>query len=770
MEDRERLGTETFSEREIEILRLLAEGLSNRAIAERLFLASETVKWYNKQIYTKLGVNSRTQAVAQAAGLGLLASAPTAPGGAETIVRHNLPAPLTSFVGRRQELDEIEARLRSARLLTLTGPGGSGKTRLALQTGRRMLGGFKDGVWFVDLAPLHDPAAVADAVRAALRIGELGDKPALAELLRFLATRQLLLILDNFEHLLPAAPFTSQLLAGAPRLKILATSRERLRLSGEHEYPVQPLRLPAFDAMPEIEGWLESDAIRLFVARAQAATPGFELTAESAPHVAQICARLDGLPLALELAAPRLKLFTPEDLSRQFDDLLGALAPGPRDAPERQRTLRATLDWSYACLDASERALFQRLAVFRGGATLPAVEQVCAADLSEPVATLAALVDKSLVKQTQPAGGETFFTMLETIHAYAGERLAETGAAEQTRQRHAAFYACLAERSKVEIRGPRQDVWFERLRLEMDNFRAALDWSLSGPDPEPGLRIVAGLHDFWFYVAYPSEGLHWARQAIARGEQADPALLAGVYHTAGMAAFALRDFASGRSALQQAVQRFQQVGKARQAAWSMAFLAALAIGVPEETPAAVTLAESALAILQQHDDLSGQAQALNILGELTRLDGDDERALACYSDCLTLSRQTGENLRIAMLHANLGVIANRQGQPVRAIRLIQEALQVAHQQAHDAGMAIYLAELAGPLVATGELAQAARLLGASDQILETLGTRHQPGDLQDVEAYRQAVRAALGDVAYDRLYAQGRRWSQPEAYQQALGV
>src|SRR5690606_1126475 len=454
---------EPLSEREQEILVLMAEGLSNREIAQSLVLSVGTVKWYAKQLYSKLGVSNRTSAAARGRELGLIGDGDA--GGsrpadrAPVQVAHNLPAQVTSFVGREQEIAEVLERIARYRLITLVGPGGVGKTRLALQVASRLVERFADGVFFVNLAPLSAPERVPETIAAVLDLQEIPGRPIDEMLRASLRDRQLLLILDNLEHLLDAAPQVTDLLEAAPSLRILVTSRAVLHLYGEHVYEVPPLSLPALD--PAAGGEPMSEAVRLFVQRATAAGAELDLTEETLRQIAAICIRLDGLPLAIELAAARTRLFSPEKLFEQLAVSFDTLRGGPRDRHERHQTLRATIDWSYDLLDAEEQRLFARLSVFKGGRTIEAVEEVCMPDLRlDVVDGLQSLLDKSLLRQVEGPEHEPHFRMLETIYEYASDKLDELGETEMMRRRHAEYFLALAERGEpMTIAGRHQLYW-----------------------------------------------------------------------------------------------------------------------------------------------------------------------------------------------------------------------------------------------------------------------------------------------------------------------
>jgi predicted ATPase/DNA-binding CsgD family transcriptional regulator len=469
---------ESFTARELEILRLMALGLSNREIADKLVVAHETVRWYTKQIYSKLDAHGRVLALIRARELGLLDHVPSASSGDAALrsaapSKHNLPTPATHFVGRRRETAEVKRLLQTSRLLTLTGAGGTGKTRLALRVVSELLDEFADGVYFVDLAPLSDHTLVAKAVAVAIGVMGSPQEPLPDTLKRALAERELLLLLDNFEQVIEAAPFVSELLAAAPRLKVLVTSREVLRLSGEQGYPVPPLSLPSRNGL-SIQQIIESEAVALFVQRVQMMLPQFEIDHNSAPAVAQICTRLDGLPLAIELAAARSKLLSPQAMLSRLDSRLTTLTGGLRDAPQRQQTLRGTLDWSYDLLDEGEKMLFARLAVFRGGCSLEAIEFLCDEALpSDLMDVLASLVDKSLVQRKETRGGELRFVMLETIHEYAHERLEERGEGEAVRDGHSAYFANFMRLREADLKGKRQQCARQAIETDFDNIRQA---------------------------------------------------------------------------------------------------------------------------------------------------------------------------------------------------------------------------------------------------------------------------------------------------------
>jgi predicted ATPase/DNA-binding CsgD family transcriptional regulator len=759
-----------LSEREREILARLADGLSDRQIADELFLSLNTVKWYNRQIYSKLGVSSRTQAIAHARTLGLLAASASAPASAS---RHNLPAEATPFIGRRHEINEIKRLLGSARLLTLTGPGGTGKTRLALRVAAELAaeraGGVGDGAYFVDLAALSDHTLVAKAVARALGVFENPGEPLPNTLQRVLARRALLLVIDNFEHVIQAAPLLAELITASPSLRALVTSREALRLSAEQEYPVPPLSLPDPEGV-SVQAVADSEAGALFVQRAQLKVPRFQVTGNNAQAIAQICTRLDGLPLAIELAAARTKLLTPQALLERLGGIsaaspLSALAAGSRDAPARHQTLRDTMAWSYDLLAEGEKALFGRLAVFRGGRSLEAIEAVCGEGLGRDVlAGLASLVDKNLVQQKETAGGEPRFVLLEMIHAYAHERLEAAGEGEAMRRRHAEYFVALVERAEPELRLARYGYWCQRFELELDNLRAVLDWALGPGDVTLGVRLAAALGLFWYGKGYHLEGIHWTRRLLERLDEAPKIYHAPFLISAGRMAWMV-DLGAANRLFVRALQVAPDLGDKRQAAWALAFQG---YALHRDPAAALPLAEAGLALFREMDHLPGVAQALNIIGELARMRGDDEHAQRAYEECLAVCRQTGEALRTCYNLVNLAYVAQHKGDHERALGLVRQAFQITRETQDTRDVAAFLVTFAGSIAALGQHRRAARLLGAAEAALEWMGALYQPTDQPEIDRVIAEVRAQLDKVAFQAAWSEGRQITLDEAMAEAL--
>ncbi|MCC6615545.1 MAG: AAA family ATPase [Anaerolineae bacterium] len=764
--ERDWLPVGSLTRREQEILQLVALGLSNREIAEELVVALETVHWYTKQIYSKLGVSGRIQAVNRARELGLLqvetapqALIPVPKAGAQ---KHNLPAPTTPLIGRVREISELRRLLQTARLLTLTGVGGSGKTRLALQVASQVLDNFADGVYFVDLAPLSDHSLVTKTIAAVLGMIENPAEPVFETLKRALADRGLLLVLDNFEHVIEVAPLVSELLAGAAGVKALVTSREALRLSGEQEFSVPPLSIPPTETI-SIQNVTESEAGSLFVQRAQMILPRFEVTVDNAPAIAQICARLDGLPLAIELAAARCKMLSPQALLARLDSRLTSLTGGSRDAPRRQQTLRLTLDWSYNLLDEGEKKSFARLAVFQGGGSLEAIEVVCGHDLPMDVFDgLAALVDKSLIQQKEAHGGEPRFVMLETIHEYARERLAESGESDVIRRRYAEYFVELAERAEPELRLVRQIGWLQTLERERDNLRTVLEWSLAVGDVALGVRLAGALFFFWHAFGFHVEGYHWTRQLLERLDETPEKYRASFLICAGYMTW-FRDSERAKLLLTRALEVARELGDRFHAAWALTYLSVM---LPGE--AGVSAAENGLSLFRELDHKPGIAHSLNVVGEHARMAGAYGRAKRAYQECTNLVEQTGDiRLFTAVLH-NRALIAQHERDHEEAFALLRRSLVICRDIHHNNGVATDIQILAGSFGAVGEPERATRLLGAAEAILERAGTFLEPYEEPEFDRIVAGVRAQLGDAAFQTAWADGRAMTLEQAVAEAL--
>jgi predicted ATPase/DNA-binding CsgD family transcriptional regulator len=749
-----------LTERELEIARLMAEGLSNQEIADRLVLTHGTVKWYCSQIYSKLGVTTRAQAMTHIHNIDLEPkTCPSQPGS-----DLHIPAQLTSFVGRAAEIADIRRLLRTNRLLTLTGAGGTGKTRLALAVMAQCMDDFADGAFFIDLAPLSDAMLVTKAIASALGVIENPADPLLDTLKRALAGREQLLLMDNFEHVIAAAPVIPALLASAPRLKVLATSREALRVSGEQKYPVSPLSLPSIEGNA-IRGIAESDAVDLFVQRVQLVLPGFRMNDDNAMAAAQICIRLDGLPLAIELAAAHCKVLSPPAMLARLDKPLTILTGGARDAPLRQQTLRATMEWSYDLLESGEKQLFARLAVFRGGCSLEAVEVVCGEDLSiDPTAGLTSLVEKNLVQPKESPEGEPRFVLLETLREYAAERLAASDEADTLSRRHATYFTELAESSEPERYQAQKHHWYQPLESERDNLRASLEWSVSRGDVTLAVRLAGALSRFW-WSGYHVEGGYWTQQLLPRLDEVPKQYHAKLLVSAAIV-IQLHDFVAARRLYTRALGITRELGDKPLEAWILTYIGYTLLNTPDE---AFTAVEESLALFRKLDHKPGIAEALTVIGEIARLSGDKERAKQAYEESLVVAQQVGSKSTVFVSLCNLALVAHAEGDHLRARDLLYQGLRLTRER-HNRPYSIAsgLAYLAGPLSALGQSVRAARLLGAAEAALERLGAFYQQQEKPWIDRTIANVRAQLGETTFAAAWAEGRALTLEQAVTEAL--
>lgn len=659
----------------------------------------------------------------------------------------NLPIPLNSFIGRQRELEQIKRLLtqddertlsemgigRSSfvvRLVTLTGAGGSGKTRLALQVGIDFLETFHDGVWWVELASLTDKALVPWAVAKALGVREQAAQPIEETLLEWLTQahpRKLLLILDNCEHLIDAcAQLTDTLLRACPNLKILATSREPLRVQGEQVWQVPTLTVPDTNNVTLSEVLMSYEAIRLFVERAQLVNPDFRLTEGNAFAVAKICERLDGIPLALELAAARVNVLSVEELAARLGDRFNVLTNGPRAALPRQQTLRALIDWSFDLLTPAERILFWRLGVFSGGRTLTAVQAVCAGGevASEQVLDLLArLVSKSLLSAREKLG-ETRYSFLDSIKQYAREKLRASGESDTMRDKHLAYYLKYAQQAESALAGPEQALWMAKLELDHYNFRSALEWAFATAQMEAAFSLAARLWRFWKVRGHYSEGRGWYGRLLAAdtASNASPQARAAVLYAAGMLAYYQSDFANAeqfqRSCLELERALQNEIGTARALAGLGLVLRAQAKYV-----AAQVHFEQALALGRAHNQLEIRASCLRYLGLVAVAQGDYTRAVALYEQALPEHEQLGDAEALANLYNNLAIALTYLGAYDRAQSLNQASLAIRRKLDDLHGMALSLHTLSYYARVRGDWAGAQVLLGEALKLYQRLGTK-----------------------------------------------
>src|SRR5882724_7328001 len=613
----------------------------------------------------------------------------------------NLPVQRTGFVGREKEVAAAKELLlrQDVRLVTVTGPGGIGKTRLAVEVASGLIELFPGGIHFVPLSPLSDPGLIASVIVQTLGIREAGGQSPIEILKKNLQDSlraPMLFLLDNFEHLIQAAPTVAELLAMGPNLKILVTSRAALHVYGEHEFPVPPLALPDSRFMPSLEMLSEYPAVALFVQRAVAAKPDFELNPENASAVTEICARLDGLPLAIELAAARVKVLSPFSMLTRLASRLQLLTGGARDLPQRQQTLRAAMDWSYDLLNPAEQKLFRRLSVFVGGCTLEGVEAVCdtKGDLDlDLLDGMASMVDKSLAQQVEQAKGESRFTMLETIREYGLEKLKASGEEALTKRAHAAYCLVLAEEEATEQSGAEGVEWVVRFAREHDNFRAGLEWLTETGDAEWGLRLGTALFRFWEIREYLAEG----RERLGRllqlaGAAAPTKARTRALFAAGVLAGEQGDYASADALISESADIARQLGDKTGVAVS---LNALAVFARDRGDVAIAhaLFEESLALWRELGDLKAVARALSNLANVVKLQGDYDRARSLYAECLSIFRGLGDRTGVAWSLNYQGDVARDQGDSIAARKLYDQGLAIFRELGDRWGIAGTLADL-----------------------------------------------------------------------------
>jgi len=678
---------------------------------------------------------------------------------------NNLALQLTSFVGRKRELDEVRALLRNTRLLTLSGAGGIGKTRLSQQVAAEVLDDFPDGVWFVELAPLSDPLLVPQSVAIVLGVKEEAGRPVIEALIKYAKDRRLLIVLDNCEHLVQAcAELATQLLQSGPHLKILASSRESLRVSGEASYPVPALGVPDPGKTVALPAMTQYEAVLLFVDRAMASLPSFQLTEQNAAAVADICQRLDGIPLALELAAARVRTLSVESIAARLGDRFRLLAGGNRTAMPRQQTLRALIDWSFDLLTENERALLRRLAVFAGGWTLEGAEAVGAAGSigeHDVVDLLSNLVEKSLVNME--AEGQRY-RLVETVRQYAQDKLDEAGEADATRSRHLAFYLALAERASPELVGPNQGVWLARLDLEGENLLAAHAWCDQAQDgAELGLRLVFAINFYMFYRGLLALLQRATLEALARSEgQPMTAARCRVLHTAGKASLFMGRFAEAQGLLEQAIAVAREIGDEQRLAMIHDELGGVAMGQGDLVTARHH-AEQALLLAKGHSDQRALVSANCTLAQLCRMEGDLDAAEPLYAEAQAMARAIGDRESIAITLLNLAMVAVGRNDGDRARPMLLEALTIAGDIGSKPAGQSALEVAAGLASLREDWPRAARCFGAAEALMAQTSLQRDPADEAFLAPLMTQAREAFGAAAFDAAVTSGRLLGYEEA-------
>lgn len=772
-----------------ELLRGLREasGLSREELAGRAGLSAKAIGALERGerrrphphtfrvLADALGLSgeSRNELFAAIPGRNVAAAREAPAGGAA------LPLPPTRLLGRSGEVEAVgRLLLEEARLVTLVGAGGVGKTRLALEVAGRVAGSFSDGVAFVSLAPLADAGLVVPEISRALGVREAPGRPARDALRGRLRDGRTLLVLDNFEHLLGAATEVSTLLASCPHLRVLATSREALGLRGERRFPVPPLEVPAPSRSPAPAEVASAAAAQLFVERAREVAPGFEITRQNAVAVAEICRRLDGLPLAIELAAAMLRALPPEGVLARLDAAMPSLAGGPRDLPERQHTIRRTVEWSYDLLDESEKTAFARLSVFSGGFSPEAAEAVLEPlpGRGEPsgfaaLAPVLALLDKSLLVAGAP--DEARFGMLETIRSYGLERLAEGGEERSVRGRHARYFLALAEEAEAHLNSPDRDAWMSRLETEQDNLRSALAHSLSEGRAETALRLSGALLWFWLNGGHWSEGRRWFERALgsaaAQAGAVAPEVRAKALYGAGTLACLQGDYAVSSPLLAESAALWREIGDPSGLAYTLVFRHGEALS-KGEVDEALSFIEESVALFRGTEDAFGLAVALANLGATYRAMGEYARARRALEESALIARELDDDWLLALPLQNLGVVTFKQGEPERAEAYLKESLLPSVRRSGEEWFGAHTVEVLATLAASrGDHQRAARLYGAAEAMREEVGSTVLPYEATDREQGMATAREALGGEAFAAAQAEGRAMTPEIRIAEALG-
>jgi predicted ATPase/DNA-binding SARP family transcriptional activator len=728
----------------------------------------------------------------------------------------NVPNPLTSFIGREQETADVVLLLEENRLVSLTGPGGVGKTRLAIQAANASRSKFKNGVCWIELAPLTDSNLVKQAIAGALDIREWPDQSLTAALAQYLSSKQLLLILDNCEHLILAcAQVVESLAAACPKLTILTTSREALGIPGERTYEVPTLSVPEIRQLTVVDRLMEHSSIRLFVERATAVKPEFELTEQNASAVYQICLQLDGIPLALELAAARTKLLSVEHIAARLNDRFNLLTSGSRTALPRQQTLRATIDWSYDLLPEDARVLFRRCSVFAGGFTLESAESVCSqAPLSSQsvLDLLARLVDRSLVKMVR-VGALERYSLLETVREYAHEKLNKSGEANEMRRRHRDFYVALAELSAPKLKGADQISWLDRLQEDQDNVRSAWEFCFREEELEAAGRLVCSFFHYWPRRGNISEGRIWTNRLLERPEAGmQPGRHADILGVAGYLAFVQRDFPAAKSMLEQSVTLGRIAGNREATAWALQWLGRIMNLSRGDSKAVRPIMEEALAMYRDLGNHWGIAFELYHLSGLDESEGHYEEARAHGRESLAIFQELGDVLMIGVVLGGLADIAQsqenleeageyqeqclrnaratgsiyvtantchdlawirlRQGRASAAGSLFEESLRLSNEYGNKPAALSSLAGTAAVLLFNGQVKEATGLLGAVEASLDENAIRDvlETRVRDQIDHYRNLVKLQLEDPILAEAWREGQAMGLEQAIEQAMDI
>lgn len=735
---------------------------------------------------------------------------------------NNLPAFLSNFVGREREMSQIKQLLASQRLLTLTGPGGCGKTRLAVEVAVRTVDDYPDGTWLIELAPLSNPGLVPEAIASVLAVHEKPGGSITRMLIDHLRSREALLLIDNCEHLVAAcASLAESLLQACPGMRIMVTSRESLGVPGEYVWNVPPLSLPEpqpwrnpDSAREAVKVYLESESVRLFVERASSVSPGFTITEKNAAPIVEICRRLDGMPLAIELAVARVRTLSVQQIAQRLDDRFHFLTSGSRNAPHRQRTLAATLDWSYALLSEQEQKVLQRLSIFAGGSTLDAVESVCVGngiESAQVLDTLSHLVEKSLVMADKPEPGEPRYRMLETIRQYALEKLTESGELDPSKNRHLNYFVEWVETAEPYLNGAEQLRWVELYEAERSNLRAALDWSLTGEERvEAGLRLAAACGRFWRLHNYFSEGRVRFSSLLSHpaAQKRTLARASALGHMANLM-YLQSDYPAMKPVLEEALSICRELGDPLQGklAFTLELMGEMATEEGDYKLAPVYFQE-ALGIFRKLNDQKGIGDILMQLGWASMRTGDLQKAQNLLEESLVVSETSGNKTNMAFAFSGLGEAAARQGKYNHAKTLLEQGLSISREIRDEwitatllgslgwvalcqhefnsmrkimresleirldtgdkGGIAWCLEKLAKAKYEQDQLEQAAKLFGYAEALRAPIGSVIDPTDQPDYKRIILRVQSALGKEVFSAAWAEGQAMTLEQVIDYAL--